>query len=312
MRTPAGAPARPRRVGVINLGRRERGFVSTTRVMFVAILNIEGSGHGSACAPRAATGGSLSAARRPARRALRTTTGLHLRRQQPSRAPHPVDAHRRRHSPDRRPGLPPLPGDLIWYHEDEPTIGEVLEGPWSFYTVNFIAPTLPPPPFERRVRRAQPATHKHFDNLLAAWHETDRDPVVREMDVHSCMLAILAGIGGEVGLPFRMDAAARLWWEIEGEARRDLAQQITLRSMTEMSGRSAMTITRACHEAVGLPPLKRIKQIRMSLAAAWSDTPNYAWEKSPHASVTHAYTNSRATTADTSAQHRPHDRSTAE
>lgn len=158
------------------------------------------------------------------------------------------------------------PGDLIWYHEDEPTIGEVLEGPWSFYTVNFIAPTLPPPPFERRVRRAQPAIHKHFDNLLAAWHQTERDPVVRDMDVHSCMLAILAGIGGEVGLPFRMDAAARLWWEIEGEARRDLAQQITLRRMTEMSSRSAMTITRACHEAVGLPPLKRIKQIRMSLA----------------------------------------------
>lgn len=158
------------------------------------------------------------------------------------------------------------PGDVIWYHEDERVVGEVLEGPWSFYTVNFIAPSLPPPPFERRVRRARAAVRGHFDDLLAAWRDTERDPVVRDLRVQSRLLALLAEVEDGVELPFRMDASARLWWEIEGELRRDLAQQVTLHRMVEMSGRSAATIARACHQAVGLPPLKRIKQVKMSLA----------------------------------------------
>jgi AraC-like DNA-binding protein len=158
------------------------------------------------------------------------------------------------------------PGDLIWYHEDERVVGEVLEGPWSFYTVNFVAPTLPPPPFERRVRRPHPAVREHFDALLAAWRDFDRDPVVREMRVQSRLLALLADVEDAMELPFRIDDSARLWWEIESELRRDLAQQVTLHRMVEVSGRSAATIARACHEAVGLPPLKRIKQVKMSLA----------------------------------------------
>jgi AraC-like DNA-binding protein len=158
------------------------------------------------------------------------------------------------------------PGDLIWYHEDERVVGEVLEGPWSFYTVNFIAPTLPPPPFERRVRRMQPAIRQHFEVLLAAWRGYDRDPTVRDLRVQSRLLALLADVEDGEGLPFRMDATARLWWELEAELRRDLAQPVSLRRMVEVSGRSAATIARACHEAVGLPPLKRIKQVKMSLA----------------------------------------------
>jgi hypothetical protein len=45
------------------------------------------------------------------------------------------------------------PRSLVWFHEDEQVRGEVLEGPWVFYTVNFIAPSLAPPPFEGRVQR---------------------------------------------------------------------------------------------------------------------------------------------------------------
>src|SRR5258706_16420365 len=33
-------------------------------------------------------------------------------------------------------------GDVVWYHEDELVIGQVLQAPWSFYTVNFVAPML--------------------------------------------------------------------------------------------------------------------------------------------------------------------------
>src|SRR6185295_17202863 len=39
-------------------------------------------------------------------------------------------------------------GDLIWYHEVEQVRGRVLTAPWLYYTVNFVAPSLPPPNFE--------------------------------------------------------------------------------------------------------------------------------------------------------------------
>src|SRR5690242_1297274 len=39
-------------------------------------------------------------------------------------------------------------GQGIWFHEDEHQRGAVIEAPWIFYSVNFIAPTLPPPAFE--------------------------------------------------------------------------------------------------------------------------------------------------------------------
>ena len=44
------------------------------------------------------------------------------------------------------------PGHAIWYHENEWISGEILEAPWTFHTIAFVAPSLPPPPFEQRVR----------------------------------------------------------------------------------------------------------------------------------------------------------------
>lgn len=158
------------------------------------------------------------------------------------------------------------PGDAIWFHEDETVTGEVLEGPWSFYTVNFIAPALPPPPFELRVRRARAKVMRQFDSLLRAWRAEDANAAVRELRVHSRLLELLAEIEDGVGRPFQMDASARLWWELESELRRDLAQEVNLRRMVAISGKSAATIARTCHEAVGVPPLKRIKEVKMSLA----------------------------------------------
>lgn len=158
------------------------------------------------------------------------------------------------------------PGDVIWYHEDETVSGEVLIGPWSFYTVNFIAPTLPPPPFDRRVRKPQGPVDQQFNALFRAWRSPDPNPAVRELRVQSRLLGLLADIEDGIGLPFQMDASARLWWELESRLRRDLTQPVSLRRMAELTGRSMATINRTCHEAVGLPPLKRIKQVKMSLA----------------------------------------------
>ena len=72
------------------------------------------------------------------------------------------------------------PRDLIWYHEDELVRGVVRRSPWRFYTCNFIAPALSPPPFEQRVRKVDAAMMSRFANLLAHWRDTSIAAAVRE------------------------------------------------------------------------------------------------------------------------------------
>lgn len=159
------------------------------------------------------------------------------------------------------------PGMVVWYHEDETVTGSVRKGPWTFYSVNFIAPTLPPPSFDQRVftpRRNEIETW--FAGLVDAWDSAALPTRVREFRVHAALLRILSLLHVPRVEEVRMDPHARLWWEIETRFRQDISQPVTMRKFEEWSHRSPATIARSCEHAVGVPPMKRIKQVRMSLA----------------------------------------------
>jgi AraC-like DNA-binding protein len=171
------------------------------------------------------------------------------------------------------------PGTVIWYHEDELVRGRVVDGPWIWYSVSFIAPTLPPPGYTQR--EFFPPLRKvvrPFISMLSAWQNHSLPPLLRTIQVHAALLEILQVLGGiqensgEAAAPSsspafgKLDPRARLWWELETKLRRTLEQKIDLALMEKLSGRSAATIARSCLFAVGVPPLKRIKQVRMSLA----------------------------------------------
>lgn len=158
------------------------------------------------------------------------------------------------------------PRSLIWYHEDELVRGHALESPWRFYTLNFIAPSLAPPPFEQRVRSVDAAMMRRFARLLSVWRDVQQPPAVREMRVQAQLLDILSNLHTPGGQAFVTDPSADLWWNMETQLRRDLARPIDLSMMSDLSGKSIATIARSCQSAVNLPPMKRIKQIRMSLA----------------------------------------------
>ena len=157
------------------------------------------------------------------------------------------------------------PGDAVWYYEDEPVSGEVLQTPWRFFTVNFVAPSLSPPPFEDRVKRVTEAALEAFAQLLAAWRNTSVGATVRQMRVTSRLLELLELLLPRAGQSFVINPAARLWWDLESQLRKDLRQPIDLALLQKMSRRSMRTIVRACHEALGVPPMHRVKQIRMSM-----------------------------------------------
>ena len=158
------------------------------------------------------------------------------------------------------------PGHLFWYHESELVRGEVTQAPWMFYTVNYTAPTLPPPSFERRVAVAGLETAEKFAILLDAWKDCSSPRIVRDFSVQARMLTLLADVWPRFGISDRLAPESSLWWELETGIRRDIADPPDLARLRQISGASNSTIIRSCLSAVGTTPMRRVKQIRLSLA----------------------------------------------
>ena len=158
------------------------------------------------------------------------------------------------------------PNTLIWFHDDERVEHESIKAPWRFYTLNFIAESLSPPPIEDRVRKVGKVVRDRFDELLKAWRDVEQPDHVREMNVQAKLLLLIAQLSKGTSAPYSTDPTAELWWELETELRRDLSKPITLERMRDLTGKSQATIARACQAAVGLAPIKRMKQVRMSMA----------------------------------------------
>jgi len=159
------------------------------------------------------------------------------------------------------------PGDVLWYHEDELVTGTALESPWTFYSINFIAPSIPPPPENARLfPEAGAYVRDGFLQVIQAWKDRDASPQTRLFRAHSGLLQILGGLNPREGDPVSFDAGAELWWKIEAEIRRDLSRPVSLRDMETWGGTSAATIARSSRTAVSLPPMRRVKQIRLSMA----------------------------------------------
>lgn len=152
----------------------------------------------------------------------------------------------------------------IWYNENEPIQGRILQVPWRFYTVSFMASALPPPPLDQRVRSIGPETVQRAQRLLDVWRQQEMPAMLRHMHVHRLLLEILVDILPTESHRHRVDAPTQLWWKIETMLRANLSEPIDLAYLERRSRRSRRSIIRACHLATGLPPMKRVKQVRLS------------------------------------------------
>ena len=155
-------------------------------------------------------------------------------------------------------------GDAVWYHENEEVYGQVVEAPWTFYTVSFFAPTLSPPPFPLRVKAVGAATIARMETLLDVWRNTSAAATTRHIRVHALLLEILLELLPESVQAFRVDSVTQLWWELEAKVRGDLSHPIDMAFLERISRRSQRTVVRACQLAVGMSPMKRVKEIRLS------------------------------------------------
>ncbi len=158
------------------------------------------------------------------------------------------------------------PGEAVWYHENEEVSGHIREAPWTFYTVNFVAVRLAAPPLSQRVLPVDNRVLELMEMLLSTWRDTAAPDTRRHVRVHALLLNVIERLLPESTAGHRIDSATDLWWEIESRVRGELAEAIDLRFLEKLTGRSRQTIIRSCHHAVGMSPMKRIKELRLSYA----------------------------------------------
>lgn len=156
------------------------------------------------------------------------------------------------------------PGTVIWYHEDEWVEGRVLRPPWVYFSVNFSAPTLAPPDFGARLHLNRHDLAQPFAALHTAWREPSG--AARDYTCHARLLDLLAALPADTASRPAATAGGRLWWDVETWCRRHISRHLTLTELCAQFHRSPNTLTRACLEAVGQTPMRRLKQIRLSLA----------------------------------------------
>jgi AraC-like DNA-binding protein len=158
------------------------------------------------------------------------------------------------------------PGTTIWYYQDEEVEGRILKAPWTFITIGFAAPTVMPPPSQRRVHPASRQLIERAETLLQVWRDVKAFPLTRHIRIHALLLEILVEVLPESAHAYRADSATRLWWDIEAKLRTDLSQPISMAILQKIGRRSQQKIVGSCWRAVGMAPMKRIKHVRLSYA----------------------------------------------
>ncbi|MEI7899005.1 MAG: AraC family transcriptional regulator [bacterium] len=157
-------------------------------------------------------------------------------------------------------------GTVIWCHENEPVEGEILTVPWRLITINFLAPKLSPPPEEDRVLQVDVATLRLAKRLLLLWRSHEGPPLKRQLDCHRTLIELIQRLSTFMTLATHPEHDANIWWRVEKKLRLQLEQSHSIASMCRSFGLSEHTLCRACHAATGLPPMKRLKNLRLGYA----------------------------------------------
>lgn len=157
-------------------------------------------------------------------------------------------------------------GVAVWYHESEPITGEILAAPWRFITLNFLAPRLPPPPDDQRVVRCPPAALARARELLKLWREPAPATPERHFQCHILLLSLLLELRPNTCLRAGSQSEIKIWWAIEKHLRSRIEETVSLKTLASLSRLSLRTLMRACKAATGLPPMKRIKELRLDHA----------------------------------------------
>lgn len=155
-------------------------------------------------------------------------------------------------------------GDLVWYHQMETCRGVIRKAPWRFISINFIAPDLPPPDESGRVFPSDAISRATVRQLLFAWRKSPS--LARSFETLAMLNKLLHRLlPARIGVPGD-PCDVQAWWRIERQLRTDLSAIPPLPVLARGSGLSLRSLTRACRQATGQPPARRIKMLRILFA----------------------------------------------
>ena len=160
-------------------------------------------------------------------------------------------------------------GSVVWLDNVEEHTCEVRKAPWVFCSIQFLAPTLPPPTFDYGNWRGGSRIIKQFLHLLDLWNDPQINAYVRSLRVQAGVASLLADIMTmTTGRPIQIDETTQPWWELETAIRKRLDQPIYLATLEEWSNMNRMKLSAICRRATNMSPMKRVKYLRLNHAAS--------------------------------------------
>jgi AraC-like DNA-binding protein len=161
-------------------------------------------------------------------------------------------------------------GAVVWYHEAELIEGRIVRAPWRFITINFIAPAIAPPPDDRRILPAGPQTLALARRLLALWRDRSMPALERNLRCVATLADLLLDFMplGETPIAASVypQSAVGRWWSAEKALREHLDEPADLHAIARLAGLSVRTTIRACKAATGMPPVQRLRELRLTYA----------------------------------------------
>ncbi|MBN2652803.1 MAG: helix-turn-helix transcriptional regulator [Spirochaetales bacterium] len=158
------------------------------------------------------------------------------------------------------------PSTAIWYYENEQISGEIIQPPWTFYTISFTAPNLAPPHPGQRVIPCGNQALEIAQELFLLWKKDNLNPMLRELKIVELFHKLLFLIFSEINPEYQNNTENELWWEIEKTAREDLSQDLNIANICRDFKISRKALNQSCQKATGKTPMKRIKELRLKYA----------------------------------------------
>ncbi|WP_227021611.1 AraC family transcriptional regulator [Oceaniferula marina] len=159
------------------------------------------------------------------------------------------------------------PGNIVWYNEHDLIRGEITSSPWTFYTVNFESPDLPLIHANQRMAEAPKEILPLFVQLLEEWNHRSDSGLSGRLNIASLLHQIIAltyPSANSVSTSTSNNTPSG-WWKIEADYSHALHRPPPkLTELARKYGISVKRINQLSHDATGLPPMQRLKMVRLS------------------------------------------------
>jgi len=156
-------------------------------------------------------------------------------------------------------------GDLIYYHESEEVVWTGDASRVVFYSVGFLAPRYQPLPIAQRVIRADAAMKASFLRLYKIW---DGGSNRNQFEIHALMNTMLNALEriARNQPSHHLATADSPWWRAEAGIRERRLFRPSLSDLARLAGVGRGVLIRSCKKATSMPPIQRIRDIRMEEA----------------------------------------------